>query len=270
MSNHAPLVWFTSLAIGGAGIIAAAAWHMRTDLPSQAVALAAGAVALGAALIVSTLHLGRKTRAPLVARGVGRSELSREVLLAGATLGASIALLVMHWQGHPVAWLKFAAAATAVLFLLSIGLVYRLGGQRTWHGATVLLPLTTGLVCGEVFLLAIGSAALRGISVAMWAIAADAAVFVVRRWSLARSAFPLTEQGTDANRFLKLSDARPFLFNVLPSLFLIWHAAGFALLAVAMGLVLDRWAFYALADQHTTEAEIARVEDVIERGSRFG
>jgi DMSO reductase anchor subunit len=264
-----PLVWFTSLAIGGAGIIAAGTLRLRTDLATGPAALAVGIGLLCIGLLVSTLHLGRTARAPLVARGLGRSALSHEVLLAGATLSAAAALLVTNWVGPHDVTARGVAGAFAVLFLLSIGLVYRLGGQRTWRGLTVLLPLTTGMVCGEVFLVAVGNASTREISAAMWAIAADAAVFVVRRWTLARRASPRTRLGSDANRLLKFSDARPFLFNVVPSLFLILHAAGFAMFAVAAGLALDRWLFYALADQHTTEAEIARVEAVIERGSRI-
>ena len=269
MSEHTPLVWFTSLAIGGAGMIAAAALRMRPDPAAPAVALAVGTVALGAALLVSTLHLGRKARVPLAARGVGRSPLSHEILLAGATLAAGLTLLVMNWQAYPEVWARIAAASTAILFLLSIGLVYRLGGQRTWRGATVLLPLTTGLVCGEVSLLVIGSASIREASVAFWLVPIDVIVFAARWWTLARSASALTPRRLDASRLRNFSAARLLIFDVIPLVLLDMTAAAPAMIAVALGLVLDRWLFYALADQHTTESEIAGVEAIIEHQSRI-
>jgi DMSO reductase anchor subunit len=265
-----PLVWFTSLAIGGAGLIAAAAWRLPADLASQATALAVGAVALCAGILVSMLHLGRKSRALLAARGAGRSALSHEVLLAGATLASALALLAMYWQAYPYVWAKFAAATTASLFLLSIGRVYRLGGQRTWRGPTVLVPLTTGLVCGEMFLQVIGNASIREISVAFWIIPIDAMVFASRWWTLARTASAGTPRRVDTNRLHNLSAARLLIFDVIPLVLLDMNAAGLAMIAVVMGLALDRWLFYALADQHTTEAEIASVEAIIERESRIG
>ena len=269
MSEHTPLVWFTSLAIGGAGMIASAALRQPVDLRLQAVALAVGTVALGAALLVSTLHLGRKARVPLAARGVGRSPLSHEILLAGATLAAGLTLLVMNWRAYPDGWARIAAASTAILFLLSIGLVYRLGGQRTWRGATVLLPLTTGLVCGEVFLLVIGSASIREAGVAFWLVPVDAIVFAARWWTLARLASAVTAPRDGLSRIHGLSAARLLVVDALPLVLLDMGAGRLAVVAVAVGLAFDRWLFYALAEQKTTEAEIARVEAIIEHQSRI-
>ena len=157
-SGHAPLVWFTTLAIAGAGMIAAAAWHLPSALTSGALGLTAGTLALAAGLLVSMLHLGRRSRALLAARGTGRSHLSGEIVLAGATLAVGLGMLAMYSQAQREPLARTAAGAIAVLFLLSIGRVYRLKGQRTWRGASILLPLTTGLVCGEVFLWAVGDA----------------------------------------------------------------------------------------------------------------
>jgi DMSO reductase anchor subunit len=269
-SGNMPLVWFTSLAIGGAGVIASSAWRAPSDLSSEAVGLAIGTIALGAGILVSLSHLGRKSRAPLAVGGVGRSALSHEIVLAGATLAAALALLAMYWQGAFSAWPRIAAAATATLFLLSIGRVYHLGGQRTWRGATVLIPLTAGLVCGEVFLQAIGNASIREDSLAYWIVPIDALVFTVRWWTLARDTPPLVAPRVDGSRLHNLSAARLLIFDAVPLVLLDMHVAGPAIVAVALGLALDRWLFYALADQHTTEAEIARVEAMIERGSRIG
>jgi DMSO reductase anchor subunit len=270
MQEHTPLVWFTSLAIGGAGMIAAAALRMRTEPAAPAVALAVGILALGAGLLVSTLHLGRKSRAPLALRGVGRSALSHEIVLAAATVAAGLTLLVMNWQAYPYVWARIAAAATATLFLLSIGRVYHLGGQRTWRGAAVLMPLTAGLVCGEVFLQAIGNAPIREFGLALWLVSIDALVFACRWRTLTRTASAGTPRRVDADRLRNLPAARLLIFDVIPLVLLDMNAARLAFVAVAVGLAFDRWLFYALAEQHTTEAEIARVEAIIEHESRIG
>lgn len=269
-SAHAPLVWFTSLAIGGAGIVAADARHLHGGAGREPTALAIALCLLLAGIVVSTLHLGRRSRALRAALGVGRSPLSHEIILAGATVAAAAVLVAPNWTTSQAAVCRGAAGAVAVLFLLSIGLVYRLGGQLTWGGPAIIQPLAAGLACGEVFLVAINRATHPGASAALLAIAADAALFAFRRWTLVRRPSSLTRPGTSANRLLKLSDARPVLFNVLPALLLISHAPVLALAVVAAGLVFDRWVFYALAVQHTTEAEMARVEAIIERDPGIG
>lgn len=268
VSEHAPLVWFTALAIAGSGMIAASALHTPADLTSQAIGLTVGTIALGAGMLVSLLHLGRKSRAPLAVGGF--SALSVEVLLAGATLVAALALLTTLWQAYPAWWTRIASATSASLFLLSIGRVYRLRGQRTWRGLTPLLPLTTGLVCGEFFLQAIGNASTREASPAFWIVAIDVSVFGFRWWTLARGAAARTPARADVSRLHSSSAARLLVFDVVPLVLLDRNAAGLAFAAVAVGLALDRWLFYALADQHTTEAEVARVEAIIEGQSRIG
>ena len=74
-TGHWPLVAFTSLAIAGAGLVAASAcFELLYGLDSGRV-VATGAGLLAAGLLVSLGHLGRKRRAGLAVRRVGQSAL---------------------------------------------------------------------------------------------------------------------------------------------------------------------------------------------------
>jgi len=268
-SGHAPLVWFTTLAIAGAGMIAVAAWHLPDALAGARVGLLAGSAALGASLLVSTFHLGRRWRAPFAIRGVGRSSLSQEVLLAVMTLAAGLGLIVWYPQVVREPWLRMPAGTITLLCLLSIGRVYQLGGQQSWRGSTVLLPLTTGLVIGDLFLWAAGDSAFERPLMSLWLISLDAVVFGVRWRMLIRRSFDTKLARRETGLIHRLSATRLLLLDIMPLAFLSIDAAPFAFVAGAVGLVFDRWLFYELADQHTTEAEIARVEAIIGRESRI-
>jgi DMSO reductase anchor subunit len=118
------------------------------------VALVAGVVAVTASLF----HLGQKRRAPLALVGLGRSWLSREVLLAVVfvvltSVAAGLAGLGSRGEaGRVTAGL---AAATGIAAVLAIGRVYHLPGQVGWRGgprvvgslaATLLLSATLILI----------------------------------------------------------------------------------------------------------------------------
>jgi DMSO reductase anchor subunit len=268
LTGHTPLVWFTSLAIGGAGVIATEAVGMQRDPSTEPTALMAGTIALAAGMLISTLHLGRPLRAPLAARGARQSALSQEIVLAGAALASAAALLLLNVGRHQML-VRGAACGFAVLFLLSIGRVYVLGGHRTWNGPTVLLPLTTGLVAGSVFVQAAGGAIVGEPGVVFWMVAADALAFAFRWRSLARPTPQATQPPSTASRVHNLFAARLLAVDILPIVLLDMNAVRLAVVAVAFGLAFDRWLFYALASQHTTEEEIARIEAVIERESRI-
>lgn len=264
-SHHLPLVAFTSLAIAGAGAIAADAFATLNDYAPQAAVTAAGCILLAAGLLVSLTHLGKPARFPLAAARFGRSRLSTEVVfgplvLAGgaASLGSTLGLLP-GWYAYP------AAAILAGSFLGMVGVVYRLGGQLTWTGAAALTPVSAGLVVGMVSVDALAPGPHR-VPLAIVMILFDAVVFMLR-W---RKITSLALAGHDGvshwfehrhelllGRFLLL-DAIPFvILTVSPSLL--------APVVAAAGLVLDRFAFYALGVQHTTEREITSVEDAIAR-----
>ena len=269
-SGHAPLVWFTSMAIAGAGLVVAAAWRSPAATPVQTNVLVDGSVLLAAGIVISTLHLGRWWRAPLAIRGVVRSPLSHEVALASAALAAGLLLWAEYSQERVEPVARAAAVGISMLFLLSIGLVYRLGGQRTWRGASTLLPLTAGLVFGEVYLRAAGRGVDAEASALVWVACADAAVYAARWWSVARASGAGPATTRTRWQFHVSMATRLILLDAVPLMCLVDGATWAARVTVMVGLTFDRFLFYALADQHTTEAEIARVEDIIQRGPRIG
>ncbi|MFO7693192.1 MAG: hypothetical protein R6V57_08930 [Vicinamibacterales bacterium] len=259
-TGHRPLVAFTSLAIAGAGLVAATAFvELLHGLVSGRM-VAAGAVLLAAGLLVSLGHLGRKRRAPLSGRGAGRSALSNEALAAGLALAAAALAAGLDLAGAHVRTVTAIAGAVNAAFLVSMGLVYRIRGQRTWRGFSAATPLTGGLAFGAIAVQT--SAGTGGVFVGtLLFIAADALIFS-RRWrDVAGIAFT---ESTLANPWFvnrsQLLAARFFLFDVIPFFLLAVTPTPAAVLVAAAGLVVDRFSFYALAVQHTTEHEIAGVE----------
>ena len=262
--GHRPLVAFTSLAIAGSGLVSACALNQVLHGYAPAGPLAAGVGLLASGLAVSLGHLGQRRRAALAVRGAGRSALSNEVLLAGAALGLAMVAGGLAWAGAPSGGVVVAAGVVNALFLLSVGLVYRLEGQLTWNGFSVLTPLTGGLAFGAIVL---GSSA--GADGSMrWVLllpAIDALVFS-QRWrdiaALPHSA--ATPASAWHLRRTQLLAARFFLLDVVPFFMLAVSPAPFAIVLAAIGLTLDRIGFYALALQRTTEHEVAAVESRIE------
>jgi len=187
-----PLVAFTSLAGAGAGILAASA--AAADRPLGL----AGILGIAAGFLVSTVHLGRPLRAPLALTRVGRSALSNEVLLGGLamafgsawlaapalapgwTIGVgSVYMSVLDPIAAASTMLRVAAAGTAALFLLALGLVYRLKGHRTWQDVAVVSPLLAGLAFGALSVYQFADARpLWTGSLAAMLLAADAAVAI--------------------------------------------------------------------------------------------
>jgi anaerobic dimethyl sulfoxide reductase subunit C (anchor subunit) len=258
-----PLVVFTTLAIMGAGLLAMplVAWLALGARAPAASAVPWGTLLLGVGLVVSTAHLGRPLRAPLASLGIGRSRLSAEVVIAGIALMLGVASAVIP-NVSPA--MDFATAGAALALLVTLGLVYSLPGQQTWRGAVVWMPLTTGLGFSAVASAAMWSGPSVAIGVAAVGIlAADTALLAVRRMSLAKRA-PLAPRypSVYARRDLILV-SRLALIDILPACFLL---AGLPLAAaglLALGILVDRFGFYGLASQHTTEAEVGRVEQVI-------
>ncbi|MEW5983191.1 MAG: DmsC/YnfH family molybdoenzyme membrane anchor subunit [Acidobacteriota bacterium] len=264
-SHHWPLVTFTSLAIAGAGTVAADSLLTVAGGPRETALSGLGAALMLAGLMTSLLHLGRPARLLQAVRRVGGSPLSNEVVLASLALAAAIASCM---AGIGYLWVPFAvwlSGGSAALFLVSIGLVYGTGGQLTWRGASVLTPLSGGLACGVGVVEGLGQTA--GVSaVSMLVLLADAAIFMLR-WRRVTSLAVAGHEGEHPwfdrrhelllTRFLLL-DAIPFvLLSASPSLLV-------PLVAMA-GLVADRVGFYTLGVQHTTERELAAVEQAIER-----
>jgi len=259
-TGHWPLVAFTSLAIAGAGLVAASAcFELLYGLLSGRV-VAAGAVLLAAGLLVSLGHLGRKQRAGLAARGAGRSALSNEAFAAGLALAAAALAAGLDLAGAHVRAATAIAGVVNAAFLVSVGLVYRIRGQRTWRGCSAATPLTGGLAFGAI---AVQTSAGTGdvfFSTLLF-LAADALIFS-RRWrDVAGIAFT---EATLANPWSihrsPLLGARFYLLDVIPYFLLAVLPMPLAVVSAAVGLLVDRFGFYVLAVQHTTEQEIGAVE----------
>ena len=262
-SGHRPLVAFTCLAIAGAGLVAASAYFELVHGLAYRAAVAGGALLLAAGLAVSLGHLGQKHRAGLALRGAGRSALSNEALLAGLALAAAAVAAGLGLRGNPPPIATAAAGVTSAAFLASVGLVYRVRGQRTWEGFSAATPLTGGLAFGAIAVQSF--AAPDGVyAAALLFIAVDALLFSQRWRDIV--GIPLSE-GMLSNpwqvRRSQLLAARVFLLDVIPFFLVAVSPRPLAILAAAAGLVVDRFGFYALALQHTTEHEVASVETEI-------
>jgi DMSO reductase anchor subunit len=260
--GHRPLVWFTSLAIAGAGAVAAGTSGLY-GAPASRLALIAGLVLLAAGLAVSVGHLGRPERATRAARGLRRSPISLEGALGGATL----ALGATAWFGvlpAASAWITLSACVAACLFLASVGLVYRLGGQLTWTGFSATTPVTAGLAFGAVFVNSLPPEG-AAVTATLVVLAIDAVVFS-RRWRqvLQVAIEHAGHLGPGFDRRHELLVGRFFLLDVVPAIILLVHPTPVAAAVAGLGLVVDRLGFYALAFQHRTEAEIGRVEHLMD------
>ena len=257
---HGPLVAFTTLAIAGAGLVAASAYFEVVHRLLSPHALAAGAVLLAAGLAVSLRHLGQKRRAGLAVRGAGRSALSNEALLAGLALAAAALAAGLDLGGAHARVVTALAGAINAAFLVSVGLVYHIRGQRTWRGFSAATTLTGGLAFGAI---AVQSTAGAGgvFPATLVCVAIDALLFT-QRWrdvtGLASTEAMLSNPWLV--RCSQLLAARFFLLDVIPFFLLAASPTPVAALAAAAGLFADRFSFYALAVQHTTEHEIAGVE----------
>ncbi len=261
-TGHRPLVLFTSLAVAGAGAIVSGAAGLYAADASR-LALIAGAVLLAAGLVVSVGHLGRRERAPYAARGLAHSPISREAVLGGLTV--VLALLALALPGIASSqWMRWGAGVLAVGFLISVGLVYRIGGQLTWTGASALTPLTAGLAFGAVFADSLPpSHAVSTVTVG--ALALDTLVFS-RRW---RQVLQVAVDhpgtlGTGFDRRHEWLAGRFFLLDVVPCVLLFLWPTPLTAACAGVGVIADRAGFYALAFQHRTEAEIGRVERLMD------
>jgi len=259
-TGHRSLVVFTSLAIAGAGLVSASAYFELVHGLASGRMAAAGAVLTAAGLAVSLGHLGQKRRAGLAVRGAGRSALSNEALLAGLALGAAAVAAGLGLRGTPSPIATAAAGVTSAAFLVSIGLVYRIRGQQTWRGLSAATPLTGGLAFGAIAVQT--TAGTGGVFLGtLLFIAADALIFS-RRW---RDVLGVPHSDDVlANpwqvRRTPLLAARFFLLDVIPYFLLAVSPMPLAVVSAAAGLIADRFGFYVLAVQHTTEHEVATVE----------
>ncbi|MBT8396759.1 MAG: dimethyl sulfoxide reductase anchor subunit [Gemmatimonadetes bacterium] len=264
--HELPLVLFTALATGGAGMGLAhlgmaflgwVPWIPSTEVSGVFTAL------LGVGLLFSVGHLGRPLRGPLALVRVGKSPLSNEVLFVSLALAAGIFGLAMP-AGHALkSPMALGAAMASVPVLVALGFVYRLSGQLTWRGTAPFHPLVLGAGFGMTLLLGslpLGAQA-RGELLVLLVLLIDGLLVWERSWRIAnalRSGLP-SHPGLMDQRGSALV-LRVLLGNLLPAVALLsgWRElAGFSLF---LNLFFDRFLFYGLAVRHTTESEVMKVE----------
>jgi DMSO reductase anchor subunit len=266
--GHGPLVAFTSLAITGAGALAVATAGRYEPWASRSAAWL-GLVLLAVGFVTSVWHLGRRGRAHFAARGLLRSPISHEGALGALTIGLGVvtasgmAASVIGPDTGPI--LSGGTAVLAVLFLVSIGLVYRLGGQLTWGGFSAATPLTSGLAFGAILIDSLPPPHLVS-TVTLVAIGIDAFVFS-QRWRriVQVSIEHAGALGPAFDRRHEWLAARFLLVNALPTVSLFVWPTPLAALIAAAGIFIDRITFYGLGLQHRTEAEIGRIERLLDR-----
>jgi DMSO reductase anchor subunit len=263
------LVAFTAMSIAGAGlapgrgvaaVLAGVSWVPR---PAEAAAVA---FLIGTGMIVSALHLGRRERMLIAWRGIGHSRLSLEAGLALLVSGSALATAVLLGFGLAEAagpiWAITVISAAA--FLCSLGWVYSLPGQLFWKGPAFVSPLLLGTSLGLSKLVAGTNFELGG--TLLLVLGLDAVIFIVRGRSIqaaSRWGHPAHPQLFRVRHWIVV-----FLLLMIPVLpiSLISAAPRIAFAFLILGLVFDRFTFYALALEHTPEAEIARLEEIITAG----
>jgi hypothetical protein len=136
-----PLVVFTLLA---AGLVATFAAGLAANRPPQPFVFLGMA---GAGILLSSLHLGRKSRAWLALMGIRTSWLSREVAgFLGFVAAAALTLVVVPWAA--LGWLGVGLGFATLFFMDRVYDVARNPGLTRLHSAGALLTglFLTGLV----------------------------------------------------------------------------------------------------------------------------
>ncbi len=262
-----PLVVFTWLALPAAGTLMSLS-ILRPGLEVidevRRGLAGAAAVPLAVGLLASLLHLGRPGRLLQVVRGLGRSPLSAEVVLAGLALAAAAgaALLPSTWSPP----LLDAAGLIGALLLVVIPWVYARRGQPAWTGPAVVAPVLLGTAWGLLVLTAVidrsAGAAPAGLAVLL---AADTFFFIVRwrrirhRAGIASSAWPSFQRHRAPLALLRLA-----LADLGPAVAAALERPVAALVLLALGILMDRILFYGFALKQTTEAGVDRMEGLLQ------
>jgi DMSO reductase anchor subunit len=271
--HELPLVLFTALAIGGAGVGTA---HLTLFLlgwvplaPAMRVMALLG-VLLGVGLLFSVGHLGRPFRSALALFRIGRSPLSNEVLVVGVALAASLVSLALPAGHFLVVPLTVTALVSSVLTLLALGLVYRLPGQLTWGGPVLAQPLVLGVAFGLTVLLGALPAGTRarGELLILLILLVDGLLV----WERTRRTAGVLNRGVPTHpRFLGQRGSavilRILMGILLPAAALLWGRSELAGIFLFLNLFLDRFLFYGLAVRCGTEAEVERAETALRAGA---
>jgi DMSO reductase anchor subunit len=268
--HEAPLVVFSALTAAGAGtalthlifsLAGLADWTPSSSVPRLV------AVLMGIGLLVSMAHLGRPGGISDALRGTGQSPVSNEVVALSVALGGAV-LLALLPNGSTVfafVWTLTVTACGGTLFLM--GVVYRIPGRPGWGGSMILHPTIVGMIAGWfLWRLAVpGPMPVPFFAILILLVLADLGITFRRASVLAsdrRMAEP--EHPSIFQIRFRLLILRCLLLDLLPLLLAAMEQWRLATLSLGIGVLLDRTLFYGLALQETTEAEIARVEGLLE------
>lgn len=269
-----PLVLFTALTLGGAGL--SAAWLLVALIgwvpfvpPARVLSLVTALLAGG--FLVSAGHLGRRFRGPMALIRVGRSPLSNEVLLVALALLLNGGGLILGPDTTLYGPLSMTGLACALLLLPALGQVYNLPGQLTWTGPSLIQPLVLGLGIGLTFLLRElpESASARGELMILVVLLVDGLLV----WERTRRVGVAVTRGLPVHPGIlrqrgALFSLRVLLGILVPASALLWGWRELTLLTLSLNLLLDRVLFYGLAMRESTEAGLMRVSAVLETESR--
>ena len=270
--HELPLVLFTALAIAGSGVgttyLGLALFQWVPWIPGRGVMALMGGL-LAAGLLFSVGHLGRPLRGPFALYRVGKSSLSNEVVAVGVAAAASLLALALP-GGHPlVGPVSVIALASSFLTLLALSLVYRLPGQLTWTGSTLVHPLVLGVALGltlQLGRLPEGTQA-RGELLVLGILLVDGLLV----WDRSRRVGSALQLGVPAHprimaERIASSVLRTLLGVLFPAIALLSGWLEVAGIGLFLNLFLDRFLFYGLAVRANTEAEIMKTEAALRAG----
>jgi DMSO reductase anchor subunit len=269
-----PLVAFSGLAVPAAGtLIGLALLVPAAGAGPEAVRAAAlgAAVALAAGLVLSLGHLGRRERMLLALRGLGRSRLSAEVGLAGLTLVTALAVAASAGPGtSPPPPLLLSLGGTAGLLLLAaLAWVYALPAQPAWNGPAIPAPVLLGLAWGLLTVPELLTGPPFDPTAPLAAVlGTDLICFVLRLRRIRRSVAGATAAWPHLmRRRAALALLRLAVVDLLPFSLAAAGAVVAAVGVLATGIFLERVLFYGFALKQTTEAEVDRMEALMQGAS---
>lgn len=263
--HETTLVCFTAAALSGAGVAAARplAWAtgLRADDPGRGAA-ASVLTLICAGLLISIGHLGRPSRMMRALLRTGKNALGTEVTFAALTAAAALLLVCVPLRAAALQLLWVLASLAGLGLLASLAWVYWLPGQIAWKGVPALSVIPLGLLVGYVVHTATAFPRARpGMWGALILAALDALAWAARCARVEAGAGRGEAAHPSAMAQRRWIYVLRFLLVSLPPLAVVLFDAGLAgLVPMALGVIVDRYAFYSLAIKQTTESEVARIE----------
>lgn len=270
---YLPLVVFTTLmplaVAAGVGAATLGLASGGTTYDVETFSLAALGIGL-AAVTASLLHLGRGRRAPLALVGLGRSWLSREVLLASGFVGLTAVTVGLARAGPTGDASRLSAALAALAGIgtvFAIGRVYHLPGHVGWRGGPrVFGPIASTLLLAAMLYRIVADGGVAEMMTAVVLILAAVDLLLATRRLLDLSAL-IREQPasltfpTLAEAGVRMLAARCVLTGLALLVVLLapppWRSASLPLQIVA--LILDRLAFYAGTARRTPRVALEAI-----------